>query len=611
MSFEKKKIFLIRANLENTIKIFNSKHTNDLNYWIYLGKNAKLFSEIEKIIGDRIKKVEFGKSLQETAHTLRKPYIDFIGSISHKKDKFSWILSSISEKNVFLSDLFLMLCQLETLENEIKKYLGGICVFCEDPTLFRNIRKNFGEKKYLEVIVIQDLDPTTKSIPNLVKQKFKFIRNKVLFFNYFAKKIFFTKILKIRSISGENIPTNKPVIAIHTWTDQRSFVIEGSFSDPYFGNLEHILEKNNNNSFYVINILSTISYTKALKKLLKIKSNWKLFEEFLEFSDIIRALYMVHGRKTDKTKEIFFVGHEISDLLNKEYTNDRYNNRSETCALYYFAARRMAKQFSIKTYIYPFENHIWERMAIEGFRKTSSQTKIVGYAHAIVDKMYLPYSLSEAEIFLIPIPDIILVNGPMAKENLLKSGFKYADIRIIGSLRYGNLTFNDKRKKIGSKYKIILVLSVDLDRSLEMIIKCTNAFKNLEDLSIIIKPHPIMNLECLIKSVGNLPKIFSISSESLITILFETADLVMYCDSTAAVEAASLGIPLLHIKSDFNIDINIFEDVNIIPSVSSPQEIRNQSLKILNGEYPAFEEIHMYVEQIFSRVDEQKILEIL
>lgn len=114
----------------------------------------------------------------------------------------------------------------------------------------------------------------------------------------------------------------------------------------------------------------------------------------------------------------------------------------------------------------------------------------------------------------------------------------------------------------------------------------------------------------MIKSVGSLPEIFSFSSKP-ISILFEKANLVIYCDSAASVEAASLGIPLLHIKSDFTIDINIFEDVEIIPSVSSPQQIRIQSLKILDGEYPSFEEIQTYVEQIFSHVDEQKIVEII
>lgn len=611
MSLKKRqKIVLIRAKPENAIKFFSTETSNELDYWIYLGKEVILFSEIEKIIGDKIKRIDTGESLQDAARTLRKPYIDFIGSIAQKVNKMAWILTSVSEKNIYLSDLFLMLCYLETLDHEIKKYPGGICVFCENPTLISTIQKNFEKYTDIEVQEIPDLDPKSKTISQLILEKFTIISNKVSFFYYFARRICYARMLQIRNISRQNIPKNETFIAIHSWTDQRSFLINGSFSEPYYGNLGQILEKNNNNSFYMIDVLSTISYPEALKKLSRLNFQWKIFEDFLDFFDVIRAWHLVRGRKREEDTGIFFLGHEISDLLNEEYVRDRYSNRAEVCALYYFAARRMARKLSVKTFIYTFENHIWEKMTIEGIRESSPHTKIIGYTHTRVDKMYLCYSLSGAEKNLIPIPDIILVNGPQAKKILLESGFEDTIIQIIGSLRYGNLEFIDKRENSGRRSEILVVLSCDLDRSREMVFKCVNAFSGTGDLSITFKPHPIMNPESLIKSAKSLPKIFSFSSKPLST-LFETADLVIYCDSTASVEAASLGIPLLHIKSDFNIDVNIFEDVEIIPSVSSPPQIRIQSLKILDGEYPSFNEIQTYVKQIFSPVDEHKIVEII
>jgi len=601
----KKKIVLIHAKPENAIKFFNTKTSKNLDYWIYLGETVTLFSEIDKIIGGRIKRIDTGESLQNAARVLRKPYIDFVGSIARRENKMAWVLSSVSEKNVYESDLFLMLCYLVTVDLEIKKYPGGICVFCEEPALIQTIRKNFENHTDIE---IYEVDPVSKTIPQLIREKIKLIYNKVLFFRYFFLRIFYARVLQIRKKSRQNILTNEPVIAIHSWTDQRSFLIEGSFTDAYFGNLGKILETSNNNSFYIIDILGTISYPEALKKLSRLKFQWKLFEDFLEFSDILRAWHLAQRRKTDETTEIYFFGYEISNLLNEEYAKDKYSNRAEQSALYYFAARRMARQFSVKTFIYTFENHIEEKMTIEGIRESSRHTKIVGYAHSAVNKMNLIYSHSLYEKNLIPIPDIILVNGPQARKNLLASGFEDTDIQIIGSLRYGNLTLINKRQKSERKNAIIVVLSGNRNLSHEMIFKCVNAFSGSDDLSITFKPHPTINPESMINSGISLPKMFSFSSKPINT-LFETANLVIYCDSTASVEAASLGIPLLHIKSDFSIDMNIFEDAEIIPSVSSPQQIRIQSLKILNGEYPSFEEIQTYVKQIFSRVDEQKIVE--
>ncbi|MFA4825865.1 MAG: hypothetical protein WC593_12005 [Methanoregula sp.] len=601
----RKKIVMVRAKPESAVKFFCTKTSNELDYWIYLGKDFMIFSEIENIIGDRIERIDTSEILQETACTLRKPYIDSVGNFANNKNKNAWILTSVSEKNTYESDLFLMLCYLKTLDQIIKKYLGNICVFCEESALIRTIQKNFENQVKIELF---DVDPISKTIPQLIREKIKFTYNKVLFFRYFFLRIFFARLLQIRKVSGHEIVTKEPVIAIHSWTDQRSFTIEGSFSETYFGNLGKILEKNN--KLYMIDVLGTISYLEALQKLSRLNFQWRLFEDFLEFSDIIRAWQLAQCRKTNKTLDIFFLGHEISDLLNEEYTRDKYSNRAEQCALYYFAAQRMARQFSVKTFIYTFENHIWEKMTIEGIRKFSPSTKIVGYASSRVDKMYLCYSLSLQEKKLIPIPDVILVNGLQAKEILLESGFEDADIQIIGSLRYGNLTLIDKWQQSDRKSKILVVLSGDIDRSLEMIFKCVYAFSDIEDLSITFKPHPVMDSERMMKSIKSLPKIFSFSSKPIST-LFETTDLVIYSDSTASVEAASLGIPLLHIKSDFTIDMNIFEDAKIIPSVSTPQQIRIQSYKILNGEYPSTEEIQTYVKQIFSPVDEQKIVEII
>ena len=238
------------------------------------------------------------------------------------------------------------------------------------------------------------------------------------------------------------------MIVIHSWTDQRSFVNEGSFSDPYYGVLGKLLEDNRINMFYMIDVLWTISYPETLKKISKLKFQNRILENFLMFSDIIRAYQLAQIRKTREIINIFFRGHEISDLINEEYTNDRYSNRAELSSLYFFAARRMAQQFPIKTFLYTFENHIWEKMIIEGIREISPHTKIVGYAHATVNTMNLCYSRSAIEKNIIPIPDNIVVNGKQAKDLLLESGFEDANIQIIGSLRYGDLTFIKKSKKI-------------------------------------------------------------------------------------------------------------------------------------------------------------------
>lgn len=599
----RQKIALVLATPKNTIKFFNSNQGEGFDSWIYLGKNVKIFSDIEKIIDGKIKRIDIGEDLQETARALRKPYIDFVGSLSRKENSLTWMLSSVSEKNPYLSDFFLSLCYLEITDRSIKKFLRGICIFCEDAALIRTIHKNLERQDGLEVYTFI---PFLSTVLKGFCDNRTFFKNKLSFFVFFFLRVLWARAFSMLNISGQKISTGKPVVAIHSWTDQRSFLSDGTFSDAYYGSLEQILDSTDANSLYVIDILFTVSFPGTVMKLSGLKFRWKIFEDFLDFADIVRAWHLANKRKTREITKVFFSEREISDLINEEYARDRCSNRAEQCALYYYAARKMSRQFPVKTFVYTFENHIWERMTIEGIRKSSPPTKIVGYAHSSVKKMELCYSLSAVEKKVIPLPDVILVNGPQAREILLESGFEDTDIQIIGSLRYGNLSFTNKRENTGQKKTILVVLSCETDRSLEMIFKCVKAFSNTGNLSILFKPHPITKPDAMIKSFQILPQMFSFSSTPL-NDLFGNADLVIYSDSTAAVEAASRGIPVLHVKSDFTVDMNIFEKLEIIPSVNSPDQIRICSLDILGGNYPSFKEIQTFVGQIFSPVENQKI----
>jgi hypothetical protein len=90
--------------------------------------------------------------------------------------------------------------------------------------------------------------------------------------------------------------------------------------------------------------------------------------------------------------------------------------------------------------------------------------------------------------------------------------------------------------------------------------------------------------------------------------LFEKTDLVIYTDSTASVEAATRGIPLLHLKSNFAIDINIFEDTGVVQSANSLEQIRMVEMEILNSSEFSSDSIQDVVGELFAPVDEQKIL---
>ena len=602
-----RQIIVVHANRKIARHLLHSTTCKELDSWIYLGKNVLLFTDIDNIIGNRINHVDTGEILQDAARNLRQKYIDFIGGLSKKEDIRSWLLSPVAEKNPFISDLFLNLCYLEALDRIINETSGNLYCFCEEPALIQTLIQGFKNSADIKTNLYDD---SFISFSGSFRIQLASIINSGWFVVRFFFRIFFSRIVRAMKVTGEEVPKDKPLVAIHSWADQRSFVNDREYHNTYLGMIEKILESAKCPSFFIIDVLPTIFFPKALGKLIGLRIRWTLFEDFLEFSDIGRELRLAYRRKSKENAPVYFSGHDVSPLISWEYLRDRSTARAALSALYYFAMRKMAQKFSVRTYLYTFENHMWEKLAISGIREASINTAIIGYAHATVNRMELSYSLSQVEKSSVPIPDSILVNGIRAKDILLESGFD-TDIQIIGSLRYGNLTAIKKISNLQSLGRVILVvLSASPDRSIEMIQKCVSAFTRVDGLTIIFKIHPTIKPARLTRFVKNLPKKFVLSTKP-IGILYGYANLVIYSDSSAAVEAASLGIPVLHLKSGFTIDMNIFESDPIIPSVYSPDQLCAKSIGILDGDYPSDEAVQRVIQQIFSPVDNMRIQQLI
>ncbi len=406
-------------------------------------------------------------------------------------------------------------------------------------------------------------------------------------------------------------PNEQPGIVIHSWVDQRAFSDVGKYRDIYFGDLSKRLGQHHLCVTRLIDILPTIWYPVAVKMMQSSDVRWHLLEEFLNFSDIFSALCRVYQQRKWISRNFILSNLDVSDLVHEEKTQDYVHSRAEQSYLLYCAGKKMSRSFAANSIIYTFENHLWEKMFITGIRHGCPATIITGYAHSTVNRMDLSYSLSPIEKDFAPLPDKILVNGIRAKKNLAEFGFESIPTEIIGAIRYESLTtMHVWTRNTDNKNRILVVLSVNFNGSVEMILKCTEAFRNLENIRVILKPHPAHSISDFSHYITHVPVSFSWSSDPIYE-LFEKSDLVLFTDSTASVEAANRGIPVLHIKSNFTIDINIFEDTITVPSANSPEQIRSIAMKILNSNEFTSDSTQKVIGELFAPVDEQKILLII
>lgn len=586
-----------RSNLGSIVSAFQKFRSGG---WIYCGRDVLFGLELEKILGTDTK-VEIGKDLQNTAREFRQKYIDFIGgmsrSVSSEALAGKWWLSSVSEKNPFISDVYLYFCYIETCLRICSSENRDLIIVSESPCLSDALQENLTS---LENTVVTVAGSCSGTLPEKIRAYSLPAVKKMWFIGTFFFRIFLAWLYCHHPTVHRNRPSELHGICLHAFTDDRSLSRADHYLHIFFRDLGSDLERANHPYFNLIDVLPTTSYLTAIRRILRYPERCYLLEEFITIPDILRALWFVHNSGRFWNSGMTLAGIQMDRILDGEMKRDGSNTRREEACLRFYAGKRLSGQAHIRTFVYIFENHIWEKMFCQAFRRYSPATILIGYAHSIVNTLYTCYSVSSLEEDLLPGPDIIAVNGIRAKSVLELSGFTRARIEVTGALRYLNLEKKPFIPKNHKKKILLVALSAGINDSLELAHKVLSAFGNDRRVSIILKCHPTLPFRLISSFLSPLPENTCIRDEPVEN-LIRDADICIYAESTVCVEALAMGVPIINVHSDHHIDMNIFEGVDTVPSVSTPDEMREAIQSVTTEHHlKRFESIQPLVDEIFA-----------
>jgi len=574
-------VFLLPAET-SAVKRLKEICRADAEYsWIYLGKSVTGSEKIQRQLGKKYRRIFIGDLLQKAAQEARQEYIDYIGRLFSGSKSPIWFLSSLSEKNPFVSSFLSHYSYVCVGKEVVNNPRGNLAIICENDAVLSSLAKAFsGSQPAFAVRIISSLNGT------ITRQGRKILRKavrKCWFVFRFSLRILcsrFFRLMKRRPATPSL--ENGQWIVLHSWTDSRSFPTSRSFVNPYFGELGEALSEKHPGLLYLADVLPSYWYLRAVFNLLPSDINIALMEEFISVRDLITALRTASENYPLPPDIPRFKGLDVSDIVLNEIDQDRSDTRIEQTFLCSCVSRRLSRSFDIGLFLYAFENHTWEKMFCETIRKTGRQTTLAGYAIVVVNPMYTCYSLSEHEKLHAPLPDIIFVSGEQGRLTLVRSGFDSSIIRVGGAIRYHNLL----EKKVAFDYAagptILLALTGEINASLELVSKAIKAFSVPSEIRVLIKCHPTIPYAAFSSYLPVLPDTFSVTTLPVGELLSKIG-LVIYTESTVCVEAVAQGIPVLHVRSDHSIDINIFEGDPAIPSCSDPQDIRDEAFLILRG----------------------------
>ncbi|HON57480.1 MAG TPA: hypothetical protein PLJ38_10730, partial [bacterium] len=332
--------------------------------------------------------------------------------------------------------------------------------------------------------------------------------------------------------------------------------------------------------------------------------------------DIIKAILISLYYMPIKEK-IFFKDKDITKILQYYFKREINENHYANYYLMYYSIMRLAEAgVKFKRIIYPFENQPWEKILCYSVKKFMPETKLIGYMHTMTLPNLVSIFPGKYESENMPQPDYIFTTGKLTADELRK--FWRAE-KIIENcaFRYEYL-FNMKTdraidkmtdKPKHSKY-ILLALSGDYKKSIEMIKIVYAAFKNSNDFNIIIKPHPTYNLEAAdlrdyglahivkencaaqreekseqsndLKNAVNQKTKFLIRDRS-VSELLPKCEIVITAESTVGLEGIKLGLVTIELEVDGFIPLSRLEyssEIKIV--VKTAKELYQKIEEILN-----------------------------
>ncbi|MBU0527641.1 hypothetical protein KKE92_04115 [Candidatus Micrarchaeota archaeon] len=533
--------------------------------WAYIGTNQSQLLELEKKLGES-EKIDIREKMARIAKNSRQKYIDYIGKLRVPEDKSLWLASRLSEKNPFLSNAFLHICQARLCEEIINEHTD-IVLIIEN----KNVRTIASKKTNQKSKPL--LERNIEKIKCWLSEGFLLIKKRSFFL---AKYIFRYFIVHFFIKSKKKDIEKQSAIFIHTFLNPKSFSKDGRYKDAYFGELKNFLEKKRKRVTYMSQIPNIRDYYKLSKKIGKSSEMMIVPDNYIGFFDIWSVFFRSLQRiKFDKMPEFYGVG--IKGIIDEDLKKEWLEGWSCVSLLYEPIFRNMKKDgVKIERMIYTFEGTSWEKILCHSLKRYFPETKIIGYQHAAVSSMQLNHFLSEEEMKITELPDRIITSGEYMHDSFVRSGYPAEKIVKGGTIRFAYL-YDKKIKESMPSNNILVTTSINKIEAVELIRKTILALGEKTGYNVIVKCHPHMRYSILKKEIQlELPQNFEIS-EKPVAELFETSDFLLYTDSTTALEALFLGIFPIHMESELGLDMDKLDfDPEIRKSFVSSEDLTQE-----------------------------------
>lgn len=568
--------------------------------WSYLGEQLDLARACKQWIAERGMYEAAADLIREVSAAFRQDFIDYIGDLSRRHASDRWWLSSLSEKNPYVTKVFLRTCYLLVAERLVNSGPGdGVFVLVvEDPIVRRNLSDYLHAR---QIPVTSFRDPVVSLVRERLGLTVRFSIRFVWFILKHSGRILFVRTKRspawlnwLKSHrEGEQL-----LVLLHEWVDQRSFDQNGHYRSLNFGDLRERISSAGRTCVVVPGIIPTVSFPSAVQALLRSRVPFLLPEQYLKINDVIRVA-LAGCRAPESAVWPSFKGVDISTIILDDQREDWISGRYASNALLGQAVRRWAEAgAAVDTFIYPFEGHVWEKAYCLAFRKYLPKTRLIGYQDANLPSMSLNFFAATSEMSLLPLPDVVVTNGRYSFDLLKQSGYSPDRLRCGGALRYRYLrtqaVLQPEAYAENQPIRVLVTLSAYQPQASELLRKVLEELGEHAALRIVVKCHPLLPFSNLSRMMGlhRLPANVQMSDKPMSELLVQSRVLV-YTDSTTCLEALAMGVPIIHLATEFGLDFDPLDRFLDIKEIAQKEgELLRSVLLLCDGQRSLLDRKH-------------------
>ena len=555
---------------------------NEPAKWIFLGYSYHILRELRNVAGEKCNEILLQDEIENSSRKLRHPFIDYIASVTTDDGAHPTLYSGLVERVPFRSDVFLDICLINATIEKIRFCKAdSIIVICEHKGLAYDFHQSISKEPD-----VQDQVNVEGPVFSIKDRFFSQVRV-MLHAGKISTQLLFRK--AISRLRKKNSFTNERekngILLLHSWVAQAS-IESGGYKEFFFSDLREKLTKLGYTVMLLPHIPYDVNFSATFNALENKQIHFITEESCISVLDIVKIFFKTvrnAPRWSDHAIKNINFSHSVYIQNYRDWENLQI---LIPCMCEHIIAGLSKDKIPIRSLIFTYENNAWEKAFIKKIRENYKETTSIGYQHSTLTPNYLYYYVSKSPIDQKYIPDYVITNGEYPSSFLKKNNFPQERIITGGALRYlsGKQTNSIPSGSLQHNNRILVTPPGIIDEAVELLEKVFEALETNPELVISVKIHPFLSHTKLEEKLSPyLIKKIRYTTRPLHEVLPD-ANLLVYSTTSTCIEALSMGIPVLKIKSEHRLDLDPLGDFQgstpFIAVATQPDEIKDTILKM-------------------------------